>query len=303
MGKDEMTWSVFDRLTELAREKVWHITTERAELLGPWDVALQDLGGDPCRRDWSKFRPLRLSREEDWSDWLAHLLESSATDRFARALFGATFGEREDLSRPDVSREEKTTDGTRRGDIVITWKSGACAHVEVKVGDKAFAKTGETGEKLRENHPTATRWENFLLIPATSLREWLELVAGSDAENDEDEEAAGDDRNDDEDGESEPPEDMIADGRREEPAASDARISEVLWENVAVALRRALRAPGEDLAWRAWAYTFSGAIEQRILMHPVHRDDEMNRTALLLTRCSALQRQNDVLRKGLHDAD
>lgn len=30
---------------------------------------------DPLREAWHRFRPLRLSREEDWADWLAHLLE------------------------------------------------------------------------------------------------------------------------------------------------------------------------------------------------------------------------------------
>src|SRR5262249_34086145 len=37
----------------------------------PWNKRLAELGGDPWDYDWDRFRPLRLSREEDWSDWLA----------------------------------------------------------------------------------------------------------------------------------------------------------------------------------------------------------------------------------------
>jgi len=45
------------------------------ELLPRWDSLLSsEFGKDPTRRDWREFHPLRLSREEDWSGWLAYLI-------------------------------------------------------------------------------------------------------------------------------------------------------------------------------------------------------------------------------------
>jgi hypothetical protein len=57
-----------------------YLSTVRA-LVARWDDALHGVGGDPLRENWARFRPLRRSREEDWSDWLAYLLESSRTGR------------------------------------------------------------------------------------------------------------------------------------------------------------------------------------------------------------------------------
>jgi hypothetical protein len=43
------------------------------------DRLLHDLECDPSARDWTSFLPLRREREEDWSDWLAQLLDESTT--------------------------------------------------------------------------------------------------------------------------------------------------------------------------------------------------------------------------------
>jgi hypothetical protein len=57
-----LAWApAFERLIDVGA-KALGLALER------WDERLRDLGGDPAREDWSRFRPLRLSREEDWSD-------------------------------------------------------------------------------------------------------------------------------------------------------------------------------------------------------------------------------------------
>lgn len=57
-----------------------------AELRTVWDSALRDIGGDPSTKDWAEFRPLCPKREENWSDWLAQLIEDS-NGEFNRSLF------------------------------------------------------------------------------------------------------------------------------------------------------------------------------------------------------------------------
>src|SRR5262245_22810372 len=114
-----------------------------------WDSLLGELGGDPNARDWSSFRMLRRDREEDWSDWLAQLLEESHDGRFARALFSDVDGQRPlDYSVRALHREVPE-DGVR-SDIVIEWRSGDYTHVEVKVGDPDLDKTLETARAMEK---------------------------------------------------------------------------------------------------------------------------------------------------------
>src|SRR4051812_36828261 len=42
-----------------------------------WERRLRPLCGSMQRLEWAEFRPLRLAREEHWSDWLAWLLQTS----------------------------------------------------------------------------------------------------------------------------------------------------------------------------------------------------------------------------------
>src|SRR6476646_7374272 len=94
-------WSVFEAFRRPAEQRSWsgaaawtsaieaRVGIHRdalARLRRSWDNSLVDLGGDPSARDWTSFRPLRRDREEDWSDWLAQLIEDSRTGRFALAL-------------------------------------------------------------------------------------------------------------------------------------------------------------------------------------------------------------------------
>jgi hypothetical protein len=97
-------------------------------LLARWDSALGALGGDPARDQWEHFRPLRLSREEDWSDWLAYLLRTPDGFRIADTLFPPA--QHSGLVE-DVRREESVLDGGRRADLVLLWSDNRASHVEV----------------------------------------------------------------------------------------------------------------------------------------------------------------------------
>lgn len=265
-----MDWSVFDGLGVLARAELQRVSGERRALLDRWNELLAGIGGDPGARDWNRFRPLRLSREEDWSDWLAHLMETSRGGRLARLLLGGAFPEGVDLGACMVTREERSQGGERRGDLVVVWESGACAHIEVKVGDKAFGKMFDAGQKLHEMHPAAAVWRNFLLLPAEDMDGWNEV---KELEIDEDE------------------------------GEPDDAVEELTWEDVAVALRRCLAAKDEEPAWKAWACAYTGAVEQRLLGHLATGCGAGEGQASELLHLCALANQIEVLKKGLDDAE
>ncbi len=258
---ETMNWSVFDRLTELARADLQQAVSARGALLDKWNLTLKDFGGDPSGQDWSRFRPLRLNREEDWSDWLAFLFESSTAGFAQRLLFQ---GEKlSSMGRCTVNREEKTHDGERRGDLIVRWESGVYAHIEVKVGDTGFEKTFETGEKLHGQHPDAAKWHNFLLVPTEDLDQWRE----------------------------------IKDRREGDVPDEGEEVAELTWDDVVVALRRLLLTADEHLVWRAWAYAFVGNVEQVLLRHP--QTGALAEKALSLPELERTARQTDVLKKGL----
>jgi hypothetical protein len=199
-------------------------------VLRRWDDLLSDIDGDPLHEDWAAFRPLRRSREEDWSDWLAWLIASSTTGRLARSLFAR---DADDHVSPAVDREVSASrDGsTWRLDLRVRWRSGEYSHVEVKVGDTEFAKTFDTADVHRQ-HVTAARWSDWILLPEDHVEDWTKLAASVRT-----------------------------------PAAPTVGV--ITWRQVAGALRRCLAAnSGEPITWRVWARAFTGCIEQELLRLP-----------------------------------
>jgi hypothetical protein len=193
-----------------------------------WRRKLKPLCGNLVTIDWERFRPLRQSREEDWSDWLAWLLETSTTGQLGETLFGnllscdaTSFKSNEKR----VCREVPTGNRERRGDIVARWNRFLITHIEVKVGDQDFEKTFDTCRRLRVSAPKEATWLNAILIPEASRTAWRDVAAKH------------------------PTEDM----------------AEISWTDVVHALRKSLWASREPTFWRAWAWTFCSAIETRIL--------------------------------------
>lgn len=228
VGTPTRSWAGVAEWTSLLEVQLGTEREALSRLRKRWDNLLADLGGDPSAHDWISFRPLRRDREEDWSDWLAQLIQDSKTGRFAWALLGKL--ERRtwpsDYVEPVVHREV-SHEGCR-ADLVIMWTDATYTHIEVKVGDQALAKTLDTARKMESRFgPARPRSDAVLLLPGQS-------------------EAWGQECN-----------------RQPEMRK---RVNELTWIHVACALRDALR-HGEDesIRWRVWAHAFCGAVEQDLL--------------------------------------
>jgi hypothetical protein len=221
------SWACFEAMKEAA--PLDSSLRRYKRLLQIWNRRLDQLGGDPSTLDWSDFRPLRLSREEDWSDWLGWLFQNSNGGELASNLFGGPIRRpARFFSNPEIKREDPTEDQERRGDILLLWPRRLGIMLEVKVGDERFGKTFETGCKLKAKHKrSAPKWKNFILIPKESLGAWNESA------------------------------------RIERLGKTD--VDAILWEDVVRILRRCLWSKLESAVWRTWAWTLCGAIEQKLL--------------------------------------
>jgi hypothetical protein len=169
-------WGPLDTWTESALARLHELESEVIEEERCWSAALEPLG-EISVLDWRRFRPLRLRREEAWSDWLGHLLETSRSGVFAQGLLGR--GSEKALAYyalPKVEREVCTRKGEHRADLVIRWSTGETAHVEVKVGDTSFDKTFETAGLLEREYGNGKAWQNFILLPAEDAEGWARVA-------------------------------------------------------------------------------------------------------------------------------
>jgi hypothetical protein len=169
------TWDATVRFVSAGRALARARVPGLRAAIAVWTHRLADLGGEPVCQDWSRFRPLRLSREEDWSDWLAHLIETSSTGVLAAKLFGLTEAK---CRRGRVERE--VTVESSRLDLQIHWSDGTYAHVEVKVGDLSLAKTVPAALGHRRLLGTA-HCDDFLLLPREDRPEWAVVYAANSA--------------------------------------------------------------------------------------------------------------------------
>ena len=217
-------WSTFDKMVTSISSHYQRKYKEFQNLRKKWDTKLKLYGGDTSNFDWYQFRPLRLDREEDWSDWLAYLISESQTGYFSSYLFNIQGINSEEYYIPLNVYREFLYKGYR-ADIIIEWKNKIYTHIEIKVGDKNLAKTYKTANLMRKYfHVSEDKWHNFIIILEEQSESWLSLF--SDVEE---------------------------------------TILSILWNDVAIAIRKSLLYSNEPLAWKVWAYSYLGAIEQKLL--------------------------------------
>jgi hypothetical protein len=183
-----MDWSAFDgfrRPTPPLRQWTWAgvgswqetleagLKLRRADLAArrqEWDAALRDLDlRDPSAVDRTSFRVLRLDREEDWSNWLAQLIEDSKAGSFAERFFGREAGDSFSINK--VRREVSSHEGWR-ADIIVEWTDASYTHVEVKVGDSSFDKTFDTAMAIQQQFHGCRRRGDFILLLPEQCDDW-----------------------------------------------------------------------------------------------------------------------------------
>lgn len=253
----QVAWAALEEWREVAGRAAAAAELELAARVRRWQGWLEPLG-EVSSMDWRRFRPLRLSREEAWTDWLAHLLEHSVSGVLAEDLLaGHEALPPVEFKRLNVAREVCSSEGERRADLIIEWKT-AVAHVEVKVGDQDFEKVFETGRLLEEAYGRRRAWADYILLPPEDLEKWLEVAA-----------VAG---------------------------PNERSVKAVTWADVAGGLRRAMRSGAESLPWRTWAHSYCGAAEQRLLgCLPADARAAVGPGVLRLSLALA---QTDVMTKG-----
>lgn len=144
--------------------------TELAGLRVASDEMLATLGGDPNARDWTAFRPLRRHREEDWSDWLAQLIQDSLTGEFAHALLGYVSSELAAAGFLATSVQREMPLPGLRADIVVHWDDGSYSHIEVKVGDTNLSKTCDVRRRGAEPGGQTVPFRQHLAVARSTRR-------------------------------------------------------------------------------------------------------------------------------------
>lgn len=134
------------------------------ELLVHSDDMLVEFGGDPLNHSWFDFRPLRLSREEDWSDWLTFFLYES-NSCFIFNLFDRK------IKAKKVHREFVAS--SFRADIVIEWDDNISGTIiEVKTGDQNLSKTYATNLAITKSMTHIKKWNNYILLLDNQSEDW-----------------------------------------------------------------------------------------------------------------------------------
>jgi len=169
-------WGIFGGFAEpLATAYLSRIQTLKV-LTDEWNTKLKQFGGEPSTYNWMKFRPLRLAREEDWSDWLIYLFSESSSGYLAFDLFKIPGLPAKSLSHPIIAEREILTAGYR-ADIILQWQNRTFLHVEVKIGDDALDKTFETANALRKHfNATSDNWHDCILLLESQRSSWVSIA-------------------------------------------------------------------------------------------------------------------------------
>lgn len=234
----EHWWDSYIREQEKGLIELQEIITE---LNRRWAMSECVFDQDPLIEDWTESSPqtgpLRTNQEENWSQWLAHLIRSSSSD-FNQELFGDRFDTTPDYVRCERAfSDEELND--RRVDIIAEFADHGIS-IEVKNGDEHYLKTPQTAFLTEKHYRRNLDWTHFLLLPE-SKHEALTSAFGFRVKE--------------------------ADGERLTIAADgdeELDVAILYWEEVSRALRRTLFSGTESAHWMASAYVFTTLIEQQI---------------------------------------
>lgn len=203
-----------------------------------WSESASRFDEDPLAIDWASAPrhtgPLWIGQEENWSQWLAHIVRSGPPS-FSRRLFGDRF-DRKPLS---VEREVRLAErhGTdRRADVLVFYGDRGVS-IEVKRDDDHYEKTRHTASLVESQFPLD--WEHVLLLPRYK-RGVLRRTFGREMEE-------------------------RTDGPSLVHSEQSSDVIVLNWQDVSEALRDVLLTePGSSPHWEASAYLLCTLIEQKV---------------------------------------
>jgi len=213
------------------------------ELNQTWERSGNQFDKDPLVADWTdtspQAGPLRTNQEENWSQWLAHLIRDSS-GVYTAELFDSWFDRPPTHVRCECAFHDDELDD-RRVDILAEFADQGMT-VEVKTGDEHYEKTSQTAYLTEKHHQRELDWTHYLLCQQDKQTTLQSAFAGqiSDPENNQPVISA------------------------DEPEERD--ITVIYWSDVAQALRRTLLNEVESsIHWSASAYLFTTLVEEQIL--------------------------------------
>jgi len=233
-------WNEYVQEQESDLIKLWELLQR---LNQTWEQSESDFEEDPLVGDWTETSPqagpLRTNQEENWSQWLAHLIRGSSGE-YTAEMFGTQF----DISPTHVRCERAFHDEElhdRRVDILAEF-AGRGLTIEVKIGDENYEKTPQTAYLTEKHYRRGLDWTHYLLLPQSKL-DVLQGTFGDRLKH--------------------------AESHRPTITASGPKrrdITVLSWSEVSRALRRTLFSGVESGAhWTASAYLFTTLIEEQIL--------------------------------------
>ena len=169
-GRQTEHWTEVDvwwtEYTDNKKDYASELTGVIEALSEQWSESPSRFDEDPLTTDWRHEPlgapgPLRTNHEENWSQWLAHLIRQSSGE-FTSQLFG------EEFDRPPrtVQREEtfqNKSGKNRRIDVLCEYIGRDGVSIEVKIDDENYGKTTETAALIEQQ--THGDWLHVLLLP------------------------------------------------------------------------------------------------------------------------------------------
>lgn len=212
------------------------------ELNQRWKRSSASFDEDPLVADWTESSPqagpLRTNQEENWSQWLAHLIRDSSGEYTTELFDSPRYTEPEHVRCEKAYLDEELHD--RRVDILAEFESQGVT-IEVKIGDENYKKTPQTAYLTEKHHQKDLDWTHYLLLPQSKQKA---LQAVFDAQM------------------------STFEGQRPIINANRAEACDVTvlyWSEVSQALRRTLLSGTEPSNhWNASAYLFTTLIEEQI---------------------------------------
>lgn len=242
LNKELDAWSEVDEWWGEYADSQQEYLTELVDIVNTLNKEWRDsdcgFDRDPLTADWrrtaSSAGPLRINQEENWSQWLAHLLRSSSGE-FIDRLIGEGFDDSPDRVRREIVFHN-SSGKDRRIDVLCEYASRGIS-IEVKIDDENYRKTLDTAELIEKQD--YRDWLHILVLPKykeSSLRATFEDEIKEE----------GDDKT------------AISSSESE-------KVQVIYWEDIGLILRQTLLDDEEASPhWRASAYLLITLIEQRL---------------------------------------